>query len=285
MGRHAQGPGHLAPAEHLDQAPLRARPRCHQVSRVISSTLERREGVEVDRGVLDPERVLEAPELRDALHQRSWPPSKPAGMCPRAFWPLVPRPAVLPPLPPMPRPTRRLGRGRPGRRCELVELHRTSSGYLFTLHQVGHPGEHAPDLGTVGQLVVLADAPEAQGAQRPAVLGLGPDGRADLGHPMNGPARPIARRTSARAMLSAPPPSRARSRAAAPGRPGARRPGSPRRAACPASAATSSGRRSGLQPGDGGVGHVDAVGGAERLGQDVADARPSPGWPGRHRRR
>ena len=48
----------------------------------------------------------------------SWPPSKPGGTLPRAPVPLVPRPAVLPPLPAMPRPTRRLGRLEPagGRR-------------------------------------------------------------------------------------------------------------------------------------------------------------------------
>ena len=36
-----------------------------------------------------------------------------------------------------------------------------------------------------------------------------------------------------------------------------------------------------LQAGDGGVGHVDAVGGAERLGQDVADAGHLQDGPGR----
>jgi hypothetical protein len=37
-----------------------------------------------------------------------WPPSKPRATLPRPrdFWPLVPAPAVLPPLPPIPRPTR-----------------------------------------------------------------------------------------------------------------------------------------------------------------------------------
>src|SRR5579863_6697453 len=42
-----------------------------------------------------------------------WPPSKPLMATPvRAFWPLTPRPAVLPLPEPMPRPTRmRVGRG------------------------------------------------------------------------------------------------------------------------------------------------------------------------------
>src|SRR6056297_142220 len=35
-----------------------------------------------------------------------WPPSKPRATVLRARWPLLPRPAVLPPLPPVPRPTR-----------------------------------------------------------------------------------------------------------------------------------------------------------------------------------
>src|SRR5215212_771787 len=83
-----------------------------------------------------------------------WPPSKPRATVLRAFWPLVPRPAVLPPLPPVPRPTRRAARRDPGAGASsssriaillVLRLHRLDA------HQVRDPGDHAPDLGAVGQ--------------------------------------------------------------------------------------------------------------------------------------
>ena len=50
-------------------------------------------------------------------------------------------------------------------------------------HEMGDAGQHAPDLGAVGEDPAAAHAPQAQGPQRAAVLGLGADARADLGHP------------------------------------------------------------------------------------------------------
>src|SRR4051812_1278268 len=96
----------------------------------------------------------------------------------RAPWPLVPRPAVLPPLPPMPRPTRRFGLVDPGAGCRSWTF--MSSDFLGG-DEVRDPGDHPPDLGTVGQRVRLADPAEAEGAQRAAGGRLRPDGRADLG--------------------------------------------------------------------------------------------------------
>ena len=51
----------------------------------------------------------------------------------------------------------------------------------FDLDQVRDPGDHPPDLGTVGQRVRLADAAEAEGTERAALLRLGADGGTDLG--------------------------------------------------------------------------------------------------------
>src|SRR5687768_17262303 len=109
-------------------------------------------------------------------------------MLPRAAWPLVPRPAVLPPLPPMPRPTRLRRRLEPsaGLRSWIFivsSLLRGGGGAvdLFDGHEVRDTSDHAADLGTVRKGVGLADATEAEGPQRAAGLGLGADGRLDLG--------------------------------------------------------------------------------------------------------
>src|SRR5581483_4314301 len=133
-----------------------------------------------------------------------WPPSNPTGTVPRAFWPFMPRPAVLPPLPAMPRPTRRRGLVDPfggfrswifiGRRLRrlpseegmlahwFARFARSRGLDLLHIDQVRDPGDHSPDLRAVGQHVALTDAPEPEGAQRPAVLRLRSDPRAHLGH-------------------------------------------------------------------------------------------------------
>src|SRR6478609_1641811 len=120
----------------------------------------------------------------------SWPPSKPTGMEPRAAWPLVPRPAVLPPLPPMPRPTRLRRRFEPsaGLRSWIFIVGSSlllggggGAADLFDGHEVRDTSDHAADLGTVGKGVGLADAAQAEGPQRATGLGLGADGRLDLG--------------------------------------------------------------------------------------------------------
>src|SRR3954466_11180908 len=97
-----------------------------------------------------------------------WPPSKPRATVLRAFWPLVPRPAVLPPLPPMPRPTRLGRRFEPGAGCRSwiftsdLFAARGLVGDRLDNHEVRDPGEHATDLGTVGQGVRMADTPQAE---------------------------------------------------------------------------------------------------------------------------
>ena len=91
------------------------------------------ERAELDEAAIRPrlttrtalERVLEAAQLGDALWSGVWPPSNQAGIEPpaRAFWPFVPRPAVLPRPAAMPRPTRVRARARAGRGAQVVELH------------------------------------------------------------------------------------------------------------------------------------------------------------------
>src|SRR5205823_8812953 len=93
-----------------------------------------------------------------------------------AFWPFVPRPAVLPPLPAMPRPTRRRPLVEPGagaRSCTFMDV-------LLHSDEVGDPADHPPDLGAVGKHVGLADAPQPERPHGAAGLGLAADGRLHL---------------------------------------------------------------------------------------------------------
>ena len=84
----------------------------------------------------------------------------------------------------MPRPTRlRALVGALGG-LEIVDLHDglvRGAVDLFDGDEVRNPGDHAADLGTVRQDVGLADAAEPEGPQRAPLLGLGADGRPDLG--------------------------------------------------------------------------------------------------------
>src|SRR3712207_1287254 len=66
---HPDGTGQLAPAEDLDQAVLVDEPGGPEALRRDLVAADGLEGVEVDHGVLDPERVLEALQLGDALLQ------------------------------------------------------------------------------------------------------------------------------------------------------------------------------------------------------------------------
>src|SRR4051812_22311627 len=101
-----------------------------------------------------------------------WPPSKFILMVSRAPWPLVPRPAVLPRRPAVPRPTRMPLAFEPGAGFRSWTF---ISSDLFHLHEVRDLRDHAPDLGAVGQRVRLADAAEAEGPQRSPLLRLGAD--------------------------------------------------------------------------------------------------------------
>src|SRR4051794_21403771 len=162
-----------------------------------------------------------------------WPPSKRADTWYRAPVPLVPRPALLPLLP-SPRPTRVLAVLAPGagrRWWTFSGLSLAMSVDLLVGHEVSHGRDHAADLGSVLLDDDVADALEAERAQRLPLVLLPADARAGLGHlqPRHQAPAPAARARSmaAGATCSSESPRRA---APAPGR------SRPRRAAPPAGA-------------------------------------------------
>ena len=127
VGPHRQRLRQFTPGQHLDQAPLGDQaPRRAGCPGVTSAPASKPSSVDrlttwysIRNGLLKP--------LAFGVRRCSgvWPPSNRAGTVPRAPWPLQPRPAVLPPLPPMPRPTPLLRAWRrPGRRLQVVDLHR-----------------------------------------------------------------------------------------------------------------------------------------------------------------
>src|SRR5260370_40245953 len=76
------------------------------------------------------------------------PPSKLGLIVSRAPWHFGPRPAVLPPLPAIPRPTRWAGVLAPVgglRSCSLMGM----SVDLFDLDEMGNSVDHPSDLGTI----------------------------------------------------------------------------------------------------------------------------------------
>jgi hypothetical protein len=190
-------------------------------------------------------------------------PRSPMGMVSRAPWPLVPTAGGLAALAgdaaadPLAWPVDPAG----GR--QLMDLHGHTSRRVrwadVTSTRWG-PGPASHGSRAVGQHVGLPDAAQAEGPQGAAVLGLGADGRAGLGDPQ---AAWSSRGVSAGAAMSA----HLREQvglalALAVGPQHAA--GVTSSAGLPRRAAISSGRAA-LQPGDGGVGHVDAVGRASDL--------------------
>ncbi len=233
MGRHRQGPGQLAPAEHLDQAVLvdqargpqglgrrPRRPRwSSRVSR-LTTTYSTRNG------------FLKPFSFGMRCARGSWPPSKPGLIVAPGALALGAPAGGLAALAGDAPADPRGGPWSTRRRLQVMDLHRTRASSSVggsrrsevagasTGDEVGDPGDHAPDLGAVGQGVGLADAAQAEGPQRAPVLGLGADGGLDLGD-----------RTAARPIR---PPRRARGApAGSPGRPAARRRARPPRATCP----------------------------------------------------
>src|SRR5262245_62207918 len=93
------------------------------------------------------------------------PPSKPLTATPvRAFWPLTPRPAVLPLPEPMPRPTRRRVLRAPGRSAISESFIALSSFASLADHadEVANLGDHAARHGRVGQVLDPADLVQAE---------------------------------------------------------------------------------------------------------------------------
>src|ERR1700690_47136 len=88
-----------------------------------------------------------------------WPPSKPLMATPvRAFWPLTPRPPVLPLPEPMPRPTRMRSLVAPAlsaNSCSFISL---SLGFVDDADEMLDLGDHAPDGRCVLEGLAPADA-------------------------------------------------------------------------------------------------------------------------------
>src|SRR5947208_15224287 len=102
----------------------------------------------------------------------------------RAFWPLTPRPAVLPEPDSMPRPRRFL-------ECVAPSLSRRSLSFIFVLLRFGSAlvhdademldgGDHAAHRRSVLQRALLVHLVEAEADQRRALLLRPADRRTDL---------------------------------------------------------------------------------------------------------
>src|SRR4029079_1670723 len=110
-----------------------------------------------------------------------WPPSKPLMATPvRAFWPLTPRPAVLPLPEPMPRPTRMRAFREPARSAISLSFMSCSSGFVDDADEMGDLGDHPADRRRVGQCFAATNLVEAETDQRSALLGRTPDRAAGL---------------------------------------------------------------------------------------------------------
>ena len=104
-----------------------------------------------------------------------WPPSKPRGTVLRACWPLVPRPAVLPPLPPMPRPTRLRDLVEPGagaRSWTRMISSLRSVGVVVTSTRCGTRASMPRISGRSGRVFVLPMRPRPSARSVPRVFGL-----------------------------------------------------------------------------------------------------------------
>ena len=156
---------------------MRARPWATSSSGPTASRPEGVDRLEVHGGVADPERVREPAQLGRPGEDRLLAALEARGDLGARLLALGPAAGGLAALAAGAAPDAPLRVRRALRRGEVVELHDTSS----TCDEVRDAGDHATDLGAVGQHVGLADAAQPERAQRAAVLGLRPDRRADLG--------------------------------------------------------------------------------------------------------
>ena len=223
----------------LTRAPLWARPLAWSDRRADLVEAALLEGVEVDALVLDPERVVEALELRQPHVQRHLAALEAGGDVAAGLLALGAAAGGLAALAADAAADALACAGSSpaaGLRSWILMVMRCLLSSTVT--RCGHPGEHPADLGAVGKGVRLADAAEAEGAQRAALLGLGADGRPDLGDldRARRPSRHLFRHVGLRAALALAVGARAG--------PWARTP----RRSRPRRRATSSGRFSDLRP-------------------------------------
>ena len=142
--------------------------------------------------VLDAERVVEALGLRRTPVQRRLATFEAGRNLSARALALGPRPAVLPPLPPMPRPTRFFGLLRARRGLEVVDLHLISS----TVTRCGTRAIMPRISGRSGNASVEPILPQPEGAHRAPVFRLGSDLRPDerdlqLAHDAPPPCSPV----------------------------------------------------------------------------------------------
>src|SRR5579875_679118 len=263
VGPDPNRPGELAAPSDLDQRPLAGQASLHQRRWVDLVAAEGLDVVQVDRGVGDPERVLEPPELGDPLHEGELAPLEPERHG-------VPGPLALaapagglaalagdPPADPAAPPSG------PRRRGNLVELHGWASS---TSIRWGTRASMPRISGRSGSSFTWPIPRSPRARRVPRCLGL----------------EPMAERTWRTRRVRA-----AGAWARCSGISGSFPVELPLPPALPVGAQHASGDHlvGGLAPqlgdlirpaqllqaGDGRVGHVDPVGGAERLGQDISD--------------
>src|SRR5919107_2412093 len=110
-----------------------------------------------------------------------WPPSKPLIATPvRAFWPLTPRPPVLPLPEPMPRPTRMRFLVAPSLSRISLSFMTLSSLPVDNAHEVLDLLDHAAHRRGVGKRRGPMELVELQADQRLALLGVATDRGPDL---------------------------------------------------------------------------------------------------------
>src|SRR5450631_3356380 len=101
----------------------------------------------------------------------------------RDFWPLTPRPAVLPLPEPMPRPTRMRPLRAPGLSAISLSFIVSPSGRLvvFDAHQVPYLVDHAAHLGRIDEFAAAMALVQPQADQRATLVFRAADMAAGLG--------------------------------------------------------------------------------------------------------
>src|ERR1700730_6662526 len=146
--------------------------------------------------------------LKPRLGKRRWsgicPPSKPLMATPvRAFWPLTPRPPVLPLPEPMPRPMRMRALRAPGRSAISLSFMRFSSSLVDDANEMADLVDHPAHGRIVRQCSLSPDLVEPEADQGGTLLArtadraagvLGGDGLAGLGDGSVPMPRPTRRR-------------------------------------------------------------------------------------------
>ena len=291
-------PGGARHGQHLTRAPLLTRPDGPRVAGVATSPAKFSSVSRLTDGVGDAERVVETLQLGDALGQRQLAALETGLHRVAGALTLRPRPAVLPPLPRDAASDRRLGAVGTGGRAQIVEFHDVAlpsaarrarrvaavrpalggglvgRGRLHR-HQVGDARDHAPDLGAVGEDPPTAHPPQPRARRVPRCLGLVPMAERTCVTFSSPPA--------ARAVMPRPPGTGLGALAFAVGAKHAA--GDDLVGGLAPQASHVLGPLQGLEPGDGGVGHVDPVGTTRATCTRCRGSRPSPGSGAPPRRR